>query len=119
MLWEVATSLGTQEYRHLGIASHCSESAPVCNQCILFCTYNESLVHVIKKQSCKDNSVFARKLFPICLHYSIVFKAKHIPGVCNKLADAPSCLQVHTFKQLAPAYMDPFPTELPQSLRVK
>ena len=54
--------------------------------------------------------MFARKLFPICLHYSIVFKAKHIPGVCNKLADAPSCLQVHTFKQLAPAYMDPFPT---------
>ena len=47
MLWEVATSLGTQEYRHLGIASHCSESAPVCNQCTLFCTYNESLVHVI------------------------------------------------------------------------
>ena len=41
----------------------------MCNQCILFCTYNESLVHVINKQSCKDKSVFARKLLPICLQY--------------------------------------------------
>ena len=81
----------------------------MCNQCILFCTYNESLVHVTNKQSCKDKSVFARKRFPICLHYNIVFKAKHIPGVRNKLADSLSRLQVHTFKQLSQAYMDPLP----------
>ena len=62
--------------------------------------------------------MFARKLFPICLHYNIVFKAKHIAGVRNKLADALSRLPVHTFKQLSQAYMDPFPTEVPQSLRV-
>ncbi|XP_068721411.1 uncharacterized protein [Montipora capricornis] len=91
----------------------------MCNQCILFFTDNESLVHVINKQSCKDKSlmVFVRKLVSICLHYNIVFKAKHISGVRNKLADALSRLQVHTFTQLAPAYMDPLPTEVPQYLQ--
>ena len=87
------------------------------NQCILFFTDNESLVHVINKQSCKSLMVFVRKLVAICLHYNIVFKAKHIPGVCNKLADALSRLQVHTFTQLAPAYMDSFPTKVPQYLQ--
>lgn len=91
----------------------------MCNQCILFFTDNESLVHVINKQSCKDKSlmVFVRKLVSTCLHYNILFKAKHIPGVYNKLADALSRLQVHTFQQLTPAYMDPFPTEVPQHLQ--
>ena len=89
----------------------------MCNQCILLFTDNESLVHVINKQSCKDKSlmVFVRKLVSICLHYNIVFKATHISGVRNKLADALSCLQVHTFTQLAPAYM--LPTEVPQYLQ--
>ena len=48
--------------------------------------------------------VFVRKLVSICLHCNIVFKAKHIPGVCNKL------------EQLARAYMDPFLTEVPRYL---
>lgn len=61
--------------------------------------------------------VFVRKLVSTCLHYNIVFKAKHIPGVYNKLADALSRLQVHTFQQLTPACMDPFPTEVPQHLQ--
>ena len=55
--------------------------------------------------------VFVRKLVSICLHYNIVFKATHISGVRNKLADALSRLQVHTSTQLAPAYMDPLPKE--------
>ena len=46
------------------------------NHCILFSTDNESLVHVINKKSCKDKS----------LMYNILFKAKHIPGIHNKLA---------------------------------
>ena len=89
----------------------------ICNQCILFFTDNESLVHVINKQCSKDKSllVFVRKLVSICLRYSIVFKAKHIPAVRNKPADALSRLLVHT--QFAPAYMDPFRTEVPQYLQ--
>ena len=29
VLWKVATRLGTQEYRHPGILSHCSIAGPV------------------------------------------------------------------------------------------
>ena len=75
------------------------------NQRILFFTDNEGLVHVINKKSCRDKDlmVFVRKLVLVCLSNNIVFKAKHIPCLCNTLADALSRLQLQTFKQLAPA----------------
>ena len=54
--------------------------------------------------------VFVRKLVSICLHYNIVFKAKHIPGVRNRLADALSRLQVHTFMHtVGPSLFRPIP----------
>ena len=86
------------------------------NQCILFFTDNESLVHVINRQTCKDKHLmaFVRKLVSICLHHNILFKAKHIRGIHNNLADALSRLQVQTFRHLAPAHMDPLPTDIPQ-----
>ena len=89
------------------------------NRCILFFTDNESLVHVINKQSSKDKSLmfFVRKLVLICLDYNIVFKAKHIAGVKNRLADSLSRLQVQSFKQLAPAHMDKLPTGMPLHLQ--
>lgn len=92
---------------------------PMSSQCILFFTDNESLVHVITKQTCKDKALmlFVRKLVFICLHHNIIFKAKHIPGIYNNLTDALSRLQVQTFRLLAPAYMDPLPTEIPQHLQ--
>lgn len=48
---------------------------------------------------------------------NICFKAKHIAGVNNILADALSLLQLQTFKQLAPACMNPHPTEIPNCLQ--
>ena len=89
------------------------------NRCILFFTDNESLVHVINKQSSKDKSLmfFVQKLVLICLEYNIVFKAKHIDGVKNRLGDSLSRLQVQSFKQLAPDHMDKFPTEIPLHLQ--
>ena len=90
------------------------------NRCILFFfTDNESLVHVINKQSSKEKSLmfFVRKLVLICLEYNIVFKAKHIAGVKNRLADSLSRLQVQSFKQLAPAHMDKLPTKIPLHLQ--
>ena len=93
--------------------------AAMSNQCILFFTENESLVHVINKQTCKDRVLmaFLRKLVSICLHHNILFKAKHVQGVRNRLADALSRLQVQTFRHLAPPHMDSLPTEIPQSLQ--
>ena len=52
----------------------------------------------------------------ICLKRNILFKAKHIPGVKNKLADALSRLQVHTFLQLVSLPTDPQPTVISQHL---
>ncbi len=85
------------------------------NHSILFFTDNEALVHVINKQSCRDKTlmVFVRTLVLVCLDNNILFKAKHIPGVKNKLADCLSRFQVQTFKQLAPANTNLFPTDIP------
>ena len=47
---------------------------------------------------------FVRKLVSICFHHNILFKAKHIRGIHNNLADALSRLQVQTFRHLAPAH---------------
>ena len=81
------------------------------NQCVLFFNDNESLVHVINEQTCKGRVLmaFVWKLVSQCLHYNILFKAKHIPGIHNNLADALSRLQVQTFQHLAP-----FPTTIPR-----
>lgn len=89
------------------------------NHCILFFTDNEALVHVINKQSCQDKSLmfFVRKLVAVCLKQNILFRAKHIPGISNTLADCLSRLQVDRFKQLAPATMDLQPTAIPAHLQ--
>ena len=89
------------------------------NQRVMFFTDNEALVHVINKQSCKDKDVmfFVRKLVLVCLSHNILFRAKHIPGIRNDLADAISRLQVPTFKRLAPAYMHHLPTAIPLHLQ--
>ena len=89
------------------------------NRYILFFTGNESLVHVINMQSSKDKSLmfFVRKLVLICLEYNIVFKAKHIAGAKNRLADSLSQLQVQYFKQLAPTHMEKLPSEIPLHLQ--
>lgn len=82
-------------------------------------TDNEALVHVINKQSCKDESLmfFVRKLVLVCLHNNILFKAKHVRGVYNTLVDSLSRLQVDTFTRLAPAHMEQGPTDIPQHLQ--
>ena len=90
-----------------------------CKIAVLFFTDNEALVHVINNQSCsdKDLMLFVRELVLVCLCHNVRFKAKHIRGLYNKLADSLSHLQLQTFRQLAPAHMHPFPTEIPHHLQ--
>ena len=85
------------------------------NRCMLFFTNNEALVYVINKQSCNDKGLmfFVRKLVLICLQNNILFKAKHVPGVHNILADSFSRLHVENFRCLVPALMDQCPTDIP------
>jgi hypothetical protein len=80
----------------------------LANHSILFFTDNEALVHVINQQSCKDTALmfFVRKLVLVCLNHNILFKAKHIPGTYNRLADLLSGFQVQTFEREAPASMN-------------
>ena len=89
------------------------------NRRVLFFTDNEALVHVINRQSCRDRDLmfFVRELVLVCLRHNVHFKAKHTPGLHNKLADSLSRLQLQTFRQLAPAHMHPFPTEIPHHLQ--
>jgi hypothetical protein len=86
----------------------------MANHSILFFTDNEALVHVINKQSCKDKALmfFVRKLVLVCLNHNILFKAKHIPGTYNRLADLLSRFQVQTFKREAPASMNSCATDI-------
>jgi hypothetical protein len=71
------------------------------NQSILFFTDNHALVS------------FVRRMVLICLQNNMLFKAKHIPGIHNKLADCLSRFQVSTFKHLAPTNMNNLPTDIP------
>ena len=74
------------------------------NHSILFFTDNEALVSVINKQTSKDNTVMkmVRRLVLKCLQLNILFRAKHIPGKKNVLADCLSRLQVEEFRRKAP-----------------
>ena len=60
--------------------------------------------------------IFVRKLVLVCLKHNIFFKAKHIQGFRNTLADTLSRFQIQHFKKLAQAYMDPMPTTVPSHL---
>lgn len=121
MLWEMAEWVGLQEHCDFRIFPYCLFlwGHEMKNRCILFFTDNEALVHVINKQSRRDKILmsFVRQLVLICLRNNIVFKAKHVLGSRNALADALSRLQVQTFQRLAPSFMDHSPTDIPLHLQ--
>ena len=89
------------------------------NKWVLFFTDNEALVHVINKNSCRDPLLmsFVRKLVLSCLTHNILFRACHVPGIHNNLADSLSSLQIQRFQQLAPAHMHPTPTVVPPAMQ--
>ena len=76
----------------------------IANKCILLFTDNLALVEVINKQSSKDVKlmVLVRHLVLNCLRLNILFRAKHVPGSRNVLADHLSRGRIHLFQNLAP-----------------
>ena len=92
-------------------------SSELRNKRVLFFTDNESVVHVINKQTTKDTKMLAllRTMVLICLRNNIFFRARHIQGVKNVLADSLSRLQVDKFRTVSQG-MDPTPTPLPSYL---
>ena len=79
---------------------------------------NEAVVSIINKQSTshRRSMGLVRMLVYFCLTHNIVFKARHIPGKNNDIADALSRLQHSKFKALAPRGADKVRTEIPVAI---
>ncbi len=60
---------------------------------------DEALVKIINRTTSQNPTVmiFVRQLVLACLKLNILFRAKHVPGAKNTLADALSRLQVSKF----------------------
>ena len=83
------------------------------NKCISFHSDNRAVVD-INSQTSKDTKVMhlMRKLVLSCLRHNILFRAVHISGINNNLADFVSRLQVEKFQALVPKAC-PFPVSIP------
>ena len=84
---------------------------------VLFHCDNMAVVKIINKQSTRDQASMhlVRTLVEVCLKENIVFKAQHIPGLNNDIADSLSRCQFHRFRKLAPQ-ADEEATPIPDSL---
>lgn len=74
------------------------------NKNIWFNCDNQAVVAVINKQSalCPDMMRLVREVVVICLRNNVVFKARHVRGCDNSIADALSRFQMQRFHSLAP-----------------
>lgn len=81
---------------------------------VVFNTDNFAVVHIINKKSspCKRIMVVVRQFVLLCLEFNISFRAVHVPGKFNEIADALSRFQMSRFRVAAPladAVMTPLP----------
>ena len=88
------------------------------NHSVLFMTDNQAVVEVINKQTAKNTSLMRliRRLVLAALHFNVYFKAKHIPGKTNVIADKLSRFQEVTARQMAP-WLHPHPVSLPVAIQ--
>ena len=88
------------------------------NRKIILNTDNKALVSVLNKKSSKSKIVMhlIRHLVLLSMTNNIQFKAVHLPGKCNKLADAISRQQWSRFRQLFPM-ADINPVSIPETFR--
>lgn len=70
---------------------------------VLFLCDNEAVVQIVNKQSTKDRQIMhlVRVLVLVCLKHNVMFRAKHVPGVHNTLADNLSRCRVDLFRRNA------------------
>ena len=87
------------------------------NQCIVFVTDKAALVSIINQQTSKQKLVMTLicDLVSTSLHFNIIFRARHIPGLHNMQANCLSRLQIAQFKGLSPL-ADDLPTVVPENL---
>ena len=86
----------------------------MANRKITFHTDNLAVVHIVNKQSspCRRIMHLLRLLVLQCLKHKFCFRAVHVPGVFNDIADSLSRFQMSRFRSLAPQ-ADPIATPLP------
>ena len=74
------------------------------NKKIIMHVDNQALVSVINKQSSKSKAVMklVRPMVLYLLKFNVLFRAQHILGKQNNIADALSRKQFHLFRELAP-----------------
>ncbi|KAK3107863.1 hypothetical protein FSP39_023831 [Pinctada imbricata] len=74
------------------------------NRRVYFNVDNEALVAILNKQSSKSKRVMSllRPLVLALMNYNITFKARHIEGANNEIADSISRKQWDRFRKLAP-----------------
>ncbi|PJE77719.1 hypothetical protein CI610_03354 [invertebrate metagenome] len=87
------------------------------NKCVLFHCDNSAVVAVLTSHTSKDSTIMklVRKLVIKSLQLNFMFRAEHIMGKRNVLADHLSRLQVDSFRLLAPQ-MDNEATPIPDNL---
>ena len=81
-------------------------------------TDNMGVVSIINKQTsrCKRIMILVRILVLACLKHNILFRAKHIPGKYNVIADKLSRLQFAEARQMAP-WLDQQSLKIPDPLQ--
>ena len=86
---------------------------------VKFHTDNSAVVHIINKCSspCPQIMRIVRVFVLECLRFNILFKAVHVPGKYNELADALSRFQMHRFR-VADPQAEAVMTELPALTQV-
>lgn len=89
------------------------------NKKLLFMTDNVAIVHAINKQTCKEKGLMKliRRLVLGALTHNILFKAKHIAGKSNKLADHLSRFKFQEVFQIAP-HLHHIQTVVPKDLLI-
>jgi hypothetical protein len=87
------------------------------NKKVLFKCDNQAVVNIINKQTSKSEKimVLVRAFTLQCLRSNILFRAEHVPGAHNLMADSLSRFQLDKFRQLAPN-SQPHPRLVPEQV---
>ena len=108
----LSPSIAFMEFYPLVVAVNCWGPS-LANRKINFRTDNSAVVHIINNQSsrCETIMKLVRCFVCKCLCYNISFKATHVAGVQNVIADSLSRFQMDRFRAVAPnadVVMTPF-----------